>query len=101
MATTLKQEKMSGIDDMIPSQSFRDLLNELCSKHGQGSLADQIGMDAAQFSRFKNGDGNISMKHLEALLAFSEAIILPENDVKRLIMSFFTVNDLWKKSMGL
>lgn len=99
MPANNKQKELNGID-MLPSIRFSDLLNDLCTKHGQGSLADSIGMDPAAFSRFKNGDGNISLKNLEALLSFSDVMILPESDVKRLMMSFFTVNDLWKKSMG-
>jgi len=94
------QIKKSGIDSMLQSIKLRDLLNELCVKHGQGSLADQIGMDPAAFSRFKNGDGNINMKHLEALLEFSDATIIPTDDLRRIIQSVFTANDMWKKSMG-
>ncbi len=94
-----KQKKM-GVDAAMRSVDFSDLLNDLCTIHGQGKLADQIGMDPAQFSRFKSGDGNISLKHLEALLSFSDCMILPSGDVKRLMLSFYTVSELWRKTMG-
>jgi len=100
MALNCKQENLKEIESMLPSVKLADLLQDLCNRYGQGTLADQIGMDPAAFSRFKNGDGNISLKHLEALFSEANITILPESDVKRLVMSFFTISDLWKKSMG-
>lgn len=85
---------------MLKSMSVADLVAEMVSKKGQGTLADEIGMDPAAFSRFRSGEGNISMKHLESLLSTSDAVILPKEDVKRIMTSFFTICDLWKKSVG-
>jgi hypothetical protein len=99
MGINSKQERMNGID-MIPTLKFRDMFNDLCVLKGQGTIADEIGMDPGAFSRFKSGDGGISMKQLEALLAQADVVITPTKEIKMLMMSVFTFVDMLKKSVG-
>jgi len=98
MESKVTQNKL---EDGMKSASFSDLVQDLCAKHGQGKLADMIGMDPGSFSNFKNGTGNISMKHLSALLAFSEMLIIPERRYKRILLSLITITREWERSMDL
>ena len=99
MDTTIKQQKLSaGGTPLYPSQTLRELLMDLCNKHGQGKLADQVGIDPAAFSRFRNGEGNISLKDLEAVLSFANVVIIPDEIMKNLFISLCTGYDLLKKS---
>lgn len=100
MSINNKQENLRDVDTVLPSLKFSDLLYDLCAKHGQGTLSDMIGMDAGQFSLFKSGDGGISLKHLETLLSTAGVTVIHEKDFKRLMLSFFTINDILKKSLG-
>lgn len=93
--------KQLKLEDAMKSVSFQDLLQDLCARHGQGKLADMIGMDPGSFSNFKNGTGNISMKHLTSLLEFSEMLIIPESEMKQILIALMTVTKQWGKALDL
>ena len=101
MKNKLNQEKMKGFDAMpktVPGLS--DLLHDLISKHGQTTLANQIGIDSSALSRFKNGEGNISLEHLEKLLSEADVILIERERYKRIIHSIITMNEFLKESYG-
>jgi len=95
------KSKQLKLEDAMKSVSFQDLLQDLCAKHGHGKLADMIGMDPWSFSNFKNGTGNIGLKHLTALLEFSEVIVMPEKDLKQILIALMTVTKQWGKALDL
>ncbi len=101
MKNNNNQKDLRGIDCVMKKFSFSEVLNELCAKYGQGALADEIGMDPAALSRFKNGEGTISLKKIEALLSFSDMSLIATDDIKNLYISFFTMSDLLKKAVNL
>lgn len=98
METKAKQIKL---ETAMQTVQLADLIQDLCAKHGQGKLADSIGMDPGSFSNFKNGTGNISLKNLSALMEFSEMVIIPEKEMKNIMLALLTVTKQWGKAVGL
>ena len=80
--------------------TLSDCLHDLISKHGQTTLANNIGLDVSALSRFKNGEGNISLAHLEALFKEADIILINRNRYKRILNTIITLNEFLKESLG-
>ncbi len=77
-------------------KTFSEFLNELAGRVGAGTLADQIGMDAGAFSRFRSGQGTISLARLEKLLQQSGICLVTCEEKERLETALETISELWK-----
>jgi len=77
--------------------TFLEYLNDLIAKHGQGALADQVKSDGSILSRFRSGQGPISLYTLEELLKAGNVMIIPRAELRQLEDSLATVSDLWRK----
>jgi transcriptional regulator with XRE-family HTH domain len=100
MQTNIKQLKFGSVESMIKAVTLSDILQEMCSKHGLTKLANEVGVESSTLSRFKNGEGNISLKDLESLLAFSETVLIEVKRYKRIIHTIITLNEMLKESLG-
>lgn len=85
---------------MIRSVSFSDLLQDLVSKHGLTTIANELDIDKAALSRFKNGDGNLSLADVDKLLTFDGFVLIPRARYKRIINSFITLSEFFKDAIG-
>ena len=76
---------------------FTELLGSLISKHGQGTLADMIGVDGSTISRFRSGQGTINVASLEKLFEIARVEIVPKDDLDGFenVLSFVT--KLWNR----
>ena len=79
-------------------KSFEIFLNELIDKHGQGTIADKLGIDSATLSRFRSGQGTISLKDLEKVLKLGDGAIISRSQLRKMEDALEVVSDLWKKS---
>lgn len=72
MRNNSNQKELKGIDCIMRKFSFSELLNELCARHGQGILADEIGMDPAALLHpaQKRGRNHIPEKNRGAAVIF-------------------------------
>ena len=79
-------------------KSFEIFLAELIDKMGQGTLADKLDIDAATLSRFRSGQGTISIKDLEKILKMGDGTIISRSQLRKMEDALEVVSDLWKKS---
>ena len=77
--------------------TFRDLITDLISKHGQGTLAEKVGTDDSTLSRFRSGQGALSMAVMENLIKEAGAIVLPLEDHRGLEDALARMSSLWLK----
>jgi hypothetical protein len=77
-------------------KTFSAYLNEVAGKMGQGTVADQAGIDPSLFSKFKNGQGCLSLDAIEKLLKINDAGIVSNSDARKLEDALAIVADLWK-----
>ena len=77
-------------------KAFSELLNDLVGKMGQGTLADQLGIDGATLSRFRSGQGSISLSNVDKIFELAEACILPCAEQRRLEDALETLSELWR-----
>lgn len=77
--------------------TFLEFLNDLISKHGQGALADQVKSDGSILSRFRSGQGTLSINTIEALLQAGDAVITTKEEFRKLQDALDTVSELWRK----
>lgn len=78
------------------SSNLWDFITDQVNRHGQGTLADKIGVDGSTLSKFRSGDGALRLEPLEELLEQGGAVITTKADIKRLEDAFETATDLWK-----
>jgi len=101
MDNNVKQKKLLGIEATMKALFFSDLLQEMISRNGLTTLANAVGMDAGSLSKFKNGEGNISMKNLESLIEYGDVVLITRDRYRRMIEVPITMIELLKDSLGL
>jgi transcriptional regulator with XRE-family HTH domain len=74
--------------------NVQELITELVNRHGQGTLADMIGVDGSTMSRFRSGQGTTS---LEKLFELARVELVPRADLEgfEYVLSFVT--NLWNR----
>jgi|GEM_PF-6353846 len=100
MGNNNQQIKLNGLEATMRAILFGDLLQEMVSRYGLTTLANEIGMDAGALSKFKNGDGNISMKNLESLMKYAEVIMISKDRYRRMMEMPITMGEFLKESLG-
>jgi len=101
MADNVKHKKLNGIEATMKAILFRDLLQEMISKRGGGTLADEVGMDPSQLSNFKNGKSGIMLADLEKLLEISDAVIVTRKRFERNLLCTLTLAENLSDFLGL
>ena len=76
---------------------FQDLISEMVNRHGQGTLADMIGVDGATMSRFRSGQGTINVASLEKLFEVAGVEIVTKEDLEGFEHVIAFVTNLWSR----
>lgn len=100
MGDNIKQNRLYGIEATMKAILFSDLLQDLVSKNGITTLANEIGMDVGALSNFKNGKGNISLKNLESLLKYADVVLISRDRYRRMMEMPITMSEFLKESLG-
>jgi hypothetical protein len=76
---------------------FSHFVNHLSGKFGQGTLADEIGVDPSIFSKWKSGQpAAVPIAAIDKMFAKENAIIVSKDDWAKLENALEVVSDLWK-----
>lgn len=100
MENNNKQNILTGFDATIRSLTFSDHLHDLIARHSLTTIANELDIDKAALSRFKNGDGNLGIADIEKILKFDGIILIPKQRLKRIVRSLITMSELLKESLG-
>jgi len=73
--------------------TFQELIAELVNRHGQGTLADMIGVDGSTMSRLRSGQGTINIASLEKLFEIAQVEILGQSVTNAANKATFNVTD--------
>ena len=76
---------------------FTELVEGLVAKHGQGTLADMIGVDGSILSRFRSGQGTINILALQKLFEIAGVVIVSKEDLDGYEDSLSFVTKLWNQ----
>jgi hypothetical protein len=76
---------------------FSTFLSDLVGKMGQGTLADQLGIDGALLSRFRSGQGALCQEKIDKIFELAGACIVPCEEKRRMEDTLETISDLWRK----
>ena len=77
--------------------TFRDLITDLISKYGQGTLAEKVGTDDSTLSRFRSGQGALPLQAIENIIKEAEAMLARGEDIEKLYDALAVMSDLWRK----
>lgn len=80
-----KQADLNGLERSAHERKFSDIIYEMCNAYGLKALAEEIGSDESELSRFKNCQGGLTLPKLERLFKTGELIIIPKKEFKRSI----------------
>ena len=95
------QKKLVGIDATMRKASLSDVVAELVAKHGLTALANELDIDKADLSRFKNGEKGIVIEKMDQLLKYGDMVLIPESRYRRLVDTIITLSELAKEGMGI
>ncbi len=77
--------------------TFQELVAELVNRHGQGSLADMIGVDGSTMSRFRSGQGTINISSLDKMFEVARVEIITKEDLDGFENVLAFVTRLWNR----
>lgn len=76
---------------------FTELVEGLVTKHGQGTLADMIGVDGSTISRFRSGQGTINVLALQKIFDLAGVVVISKEDLDGYENSLSFVTKLWNR----
>jgi transcriptional regulator with XRE-family HTH domain len=96
------QKILTGVESIrkLQSSTLGDVLHECISKHGLVTLANELGIDKSALSRFKNGEGALTLEHIEKLLGYSDVVLIQNHRYHRLMSTIITLSEFLKESIG-
>jgi hypothetical protein len=79
------------------TMALEDLIHDIVSKHGLKAVANEIEVDIATLSRFKNHENGLKLKQLEKLLLMGDVVIVPRRKYEGIIQSWLVAAELVKE----
>ncbi len=78
--------------------NIHELITKVISDHGQSSVAESIGESDSTLSRFRSGQGGMTIGAIQRLLDEYDMTITPKNHEQKLEDALEVITDLWKKA---
>jgi transcriptional regulator with XRE-family HTH domain len=100
MENNCKQKNLDGFDRFASSSGLDDVVQDLTTRCGLATIAEELGIDKAQLSRFRSGDGALNLEAIEKLLKSADVVVIPRQKYIRMIQAFITMNDFLKEAIG-
>ena len=72
------QKILTGVDATMRKMALSEVVTELVSKHGLTVLANELNIDKADLSRFKNGERGIVIDKIDQLLKYGDVVLISE-----------------------
>lgn len=76
--------------------ALEDLIHDIISKRGLKVVANEIEVDIATLSRFKNRENGLKLQQLEKLLLMGDVVIVPRRKYEGIIHSWLVAAELVK-----
>lgn len=77
--------------------ALEDLVHDIISKKGLKMVANEIEVDIATLSRFKNHENGLKLKQVEKLLLLGDVVIVPRRKYEGIIQSWLVAAELVKE----
>jgi len=100
-AIKCNQQKLNGFDLVLKAVKLDDIIQDCVSRHGLVTLANELDIDKSALSKFKNGEGALSLKHIENLLEYCNVTIIRRSRYRRMMNTIITLAEFLKESLGL
>ena len=98
--TNNNQKILTGVDATMRKMLLSEVVTELVSRHGLTVLANELNIDKADLSRFKNGERGIVIDKIDQLLKYGDVVLISEDRYRRLVDTIITMGELTKEAMG-
>jgi len=81
----------------VGAMALEDLIHDIISKRGLKVVANEIEVDTATLSRFKNNENGLKLAQLERLLLLGDVVIVPRRKYEGIIQSWLVAAELVKE----
>jgi hypothetical protein len=81
----------------VGAMALEDLVHDIISKKGLKMVANEIEVDIATLSRFKNHENGLKLKQVEKLLLLGDVVIVPRRKYEGIIQSWLVAAELVKE----
>lgn len=79
------------------TMALEDLIHDIISKRGLKVVANEIEVDIATLSRFKNHENGLKLQQLEKLLLMGDVVIVPRRKYEGIIQSWIIAAEIVKE----
>lgn len=100
MRSKRNQEKLIGFDSVLKQAKLYDIIADCVSRHGLVTLANELDIDKSALSRFKNGEGALSLENIQRLLEYCDVTVIDRGRYKRMMDTIITLSEFLKESLG-
>lgn len=100
MENNCKQKVLSPVERLARSAKLEDIVQDLVSRCGLAALADEIGVDKAALSRFRSGEGALTLPVIEKLLDSAEVLIVRKDRYRAMLSAVVLFSDLVREAAG-
>ncbi len=76
------------------TMALEDLVHDIISKRGLKVVANEIEVDIATLSRFKNHENGLKLQHIEKLLLMGDVVIVPRRKYEGIIQSWIIAAEI-------
>lgn len=81
----------------VGAMALGDLIHDIISRHGLKTVANEIEVDIATLSRFKNNENGLKLQQLEKLLQMGCVVIVSRRKYEGIIHSWLIAAELVKE----
>lgn len=79
------------------TMALEDLIHDIISKRGLKVVANEIEVDIATLSRFKNHENGLKLLQLEKLLQIGDVVIVPRRKYEGILQSWIIAAEIVKE----
>lgn len=81
----------------VGTMALEELIQDIISKKGLKTVANEIEVDIATLSRFKNHENGLKIHQLEKLLQMGDVVIVPRRKYEGIIQSWIIAAEIVKE----
>ena len=100
MENNCKQKILIPIERLARSSKLENVVQEVTNQCGLTSLAEEIGVDKSAISRFRSGEGALSMAAVQKILDHAGVMIVSKERYTAMLSSVVLFSDLVKEAIG-
>jgi len=100
MGLNCKQKVLIPVERLAKSSKLDDVVQDLTTRCGLSGLAEEIRVDKAPISRFRSGEGALTLSAVDKILDAASVMIVSKDRYAAMLSSVVLFSDLVKEAIS-